>query len=47
MEEIEDPGIAVDDIVDDQKKLEEKAKLEVSPFNYSNLFISLSTNIVR
>jgi len=28
MDEIEDPGIPVDDIADDQKKLEEKAKLE-------------------
>ncbi|OKL55593.1 hypothetical protein UA08_09129 [Talaromyces atroroseus] len=28
MAEIEDPGIAVDDILDNQSKLEEKAKIE-------------------
>jgi hypothetical protein len=29
MNEIEDPGIPVDEIANDEKKLEEKAKLEV------------------
>lgn len=31
MDEIEDAGIVVDDIVENQDKLEEKAKLEVWP----------------
>ena len=35
MAEIEETGIAVDDILDDPKKLKEKAKLELLPFRAS------------
>jgi hypothetical protein len=38
MDEVEDPGIPVEDIGDDQKQLEEKARLEVGTFRISKLY---------
>lgn len=37
MDKVENLGIPVNDIADNQKLLEEKAKLEVWPFSHSNL----------
>lgn len=42
MDEIEDPGIAVDDIADDPKKLEEKAKLEVRTQPFQHVYLAKS-----
>lgn len=48
MDEVEDPGIPVDNIADDQRQLEEKAKLEVRTFRESlNSTVLLNTYIVR
>lgn len=47
MDEIEDPGIPVDNIANDQNKLEEKAKLEVGTFRVSKLYDFAKYYIVR
>ena len=46
MAEIEETGIAVDDILDDPKKLEEKAKIEVLHFSYTMSLSLLNAAVV-
>lgn len=47
MDEIEDPGIPVDDIASDQNQLKEKAKMEVGTLGVTKLYDFAKCYIVR